>query len=206
MLNTGQRYVTVCNIKISDIKCVVDTENKISVKFICRITRNDNNWNQPFLLEDALEDNGIMNFVNLLNKFLLSRHNLDLKNFNTWDKNQSELKYLLWRKNKAYKEKKSYTTVYNTWRYFYEQAGIPSKLLGLDSFRSGFYCQSLLNASIKGVDYNVMNELSALAAGWKRPKDRAHYNKNETRALIICYFLKLKSSQAPLWQLILAGI
>jgi len=57
-------------------------------------------------------------------------------------------------------------------------------LLGIHSFRSGFNCQSLLNASIKGEDYNVMNELSMLLAGWRSSRDRATYNKNEMRSLI----------------------
>jgi hypothetical protein len=184
MLNTGQRYVTVCHIRLSDITSVVRRENKISIKFICRITKSNNDWNQPFVLEGTLEDTGIMNFVYWLNKFLVSEHGLHLQSFSTWDKKKSELKYLWGNKSDNFENKIAYMKVYKTWRYFYEQAGIPSKLLGTHSFRSGFYCQSLLNASLKGVDYNVMNELAALIAGWRKPEDRAHYNKNETRALI----------------------
>ena len=82
-----------------------------------------------------------------------------------------------------FKEKISYSSVYTTWKHFYEQAGIESKLLGLHSFRSGFYCQSLLNATLKGLDYNVMNELSQLLAGWRRKRDRATYNRIEMVAL-----------------------
>jgi hypothetical protein len=101
-----------------------------------------------------------------------------------WDEKQCELKFLWGNKKTDFEKQIPYHSVYRTWRLFYENAGIPSKLLGIHSFRSGFYCQSLLNASIKGVDYNVMNELAGLVSGWKNPKDRAKYNKNETRSLI----------------------
>jgi hypothetical protein len=184
MLCTGQRYITICNIKLSDIKSVVFKGNKLSIKIICRITKANEDWNQPFILEGELEDNRIMNFVYWLNKFLINLHDLDLQHFDSWNKDECKYKYLWGRKNRDFKEKIPYSTVYSKWRYFYQQAGIPQKLLGIHSFRSGFYCQSLLNASIKGLDYNVMNELSMLLAGWRSSSDRATYNKNEMRSLI----------------------
>jgi hypothetical protein len=69
MLCTGQRYITICNIKLSDIKSVVFKGNKLSIKIICRITKANEDWNQPFILEGELEDYRIMNFVYWLNKF-----------------------------------------------------------------------------------------------------------------------------------------
>ena len=116
--------------------------------------------------------------------FLINCHGLNLERFDSWDKDKLKLKYLQGRSGKKFEEKIPHGTVYTTWRLFYQQAGIPSYLLGTHSFKSGFYCQSLQNSSLKGVDYNVMNELSMLLAGWQKIENRAKYNKNEMRALI----------------------
>jgi hypothetical protein len=106
-----------------------------------------------------------------------------LDNFDEWKRDDITLIYLWGNHSSKFKKKISYSSVYLTWKYFYEQSGIPSQLLGLHSFRSGFYCQSLLNATIKGLDYNVMNDLSQLLAGWRRKRDRSTYNKIEMVSL-----------------------
>jgi hypothetical protein len=183
MMNTGQRYVTICNIKLCDIVSINRSGDNMIVSFIARITKANNDWNQKFNIEGNLHDNRIMNFVYFLNQFLIKEHNLNLDNFDEWKRDDITLIYLWGNHSSKFKKKISYSSVYLTWRYFHEQAGIPPKLLGLHSFRSGFYCQSLLNATIKGLDYNVMNDLSQLLAGWRRKRDRATYNKIEMVAL-----------------------
>ena len=184
MLSTGQRYVTICNIKLCDILAVVRKQNLFSIKIVCRITKANQDWNQPFILEGDINDNRIMNFVYWLNLFLINAHGVRLVDFDTWEKNASKYLWGSKRKNNNYEKKIPYITIYEKWRFFYKKAGIPDRLLGTHSFRSGFYCQSLLNASKKGVDYNVMNELSMLLAGWQTKRDRAIYLKNNMRALI----------------------
>ena len=99
-----------------------------------------------------------MNFVYWLNNFLIKEHDLNLDNFEYWAQDELKVSYLWGNSASNFKEKISYSSVYKKWRYFYEQAGIPSHLLGTHLFRSGFYCQSLLNATLKGVDYNVNNK------------------------------------------------
>jgi hypothetical protein len=61
----------------------------------------------------------------------------------------------------------------------YTKAGVPDKILGVHSFRSGFYCQSILNSQKKSLDINTMIESSQLLAGWKTKSDAAVYFKIE---------------------------
>ncbi len=49
------------------------------------------------------------------------------------------------------------------------------KWKSIHSFRSGFYCQSILNAEKKSVNTSVMKELAQIIAGWKTTRDRSHY-------------------------------
>lgn len=183
MLYTGQRYITICNVKLSDISSVLVTGENVVIKIVARITKANQDWNQQFNLEGKFNDHSIMNFTFWLNQFLIEEHNLNLLNFNEWDKIRLANKYL-WGYKNDFNEKTSYPTIYKTWRLFYENAGIPSKLMGLHSLRSGFYCQSQLNASLKSVDINVMKELAQLLAGWRTKKDRSRYDKIEQRGLI----------------------
>ena len=89
-------------------------------------------------------------------------------------------KKFLWGDEKSnFHEPTSYQIIYRTWRKFYTNAGIPDKLLGLHSFRSAFYCQSILNSEKKNLDINTMMELSQLLAGWKDKADAAPYFKSQ---------------------------
>ena len=78
MLSTGQRYVTICNIKLCDIRAVVRKQNLSSITIVCRITKANQDWNQPFILEGDINDNRIMNFVYWLNLFLINAHGVRL--------------------------------------------------------------------------------------------------------------------------------
>jgi hypothetical protein len=72
-------------------------------------------------------------------------------------------------------------TIYKAWRMFYSKAGISDKLMGVHSFRSGFYCQNILNAQLKGLTEENMKVFSQLLAGWKSEKDRSIYYKIEMK-------------------------
>ena len=183
MLNTGQRYITMCEIKMSDISSVIVNGDNIIVKIIARITKADKDWNQQFNLEGKLNEGSIMNFVFWFNKFLMEEHALNLLYFNQWNKIEIFENYI-WGHKGDFKQKISYSQIYKIWRLFYENAGIPSKLMGVHSFRSGFYCQSQLNTVLKSVDLTTMKELAQLLAGWRTIKDRSRYDKNEQRSLI----------------------
>jgi hypothetical protein len=108
---------------------------------------------------------------------------LNLLYFNQWNKIEIFENYI-WGHKGDFKQKISYSQIYKIWRIFYENAGIPSKLMGVHSFRSGFYCQSQLNTVLKSVDLTTMKELAQLLAGWRTIKDRSRYDKNEQRSLI----------------------
>ncbi len=74
-LCSGQRYVTISNVKISDIRRIYISENnKFGVTIVARITKGDNDWNQAFNLEGLLEYNekevNQMDAVYWLNKHL----------------------------------------------------------------------------------------------------------------------------------------
>jgi hypothetical protein len=81
----------------------------------------------------------------------------------------------------------SYQTIYKTWRIFYSKAGIPDKLMGVHSFRSGFYCQCILNSQSKGITEDNMKVFSQLLAGWKSEKDSSIYFKKEMKQQIASY-------------------
>jgi hypothetical protein len=52
MLNTGQRFITMKNIKLSDIsRVIVKEDGNLIVTIIARVTKCDNNWQQPFSIE-----------------------------------------------------------------------------------------------------------------------------------------------------------
>ena len=119
------------------------------VKIVTRITKCNTDWNQEFNLEGNTNDKNIMDPVYWLNEFLKEEHNLNILDFDDWVKSELADKYLWGNKSSNYKNQISYKTIYKTWRYFYNQAGIPDKLMGVHSFRSGFYCQCLLNAEKK---------------------------------------------------------
>jgi hypothetical protein len=187
MLNTGQRFITSSNVLLTDIKDVIFLQDKFIVKIIARITKCNADWNQNFNIEGALNEKSMMNFVFWLNRFLKEEHDLELKNFNKWDQNDIKNKYLWGKKNDLYKPNE-YSSVYKTWRLFYTKAGVPDKLLGVHSFRSGFYCQSILNSQKKSLDINTMKELSQLLAGWKTKSDAAIYFKKEMDEQVTIFY------------------
>jgi hypothetical protein len=183
-LCSGQRYVTISNVKISDIRRIYISENnKFGVTIVARITKGDNDWNQAFNLEGLLEYNekevNQMDAVYWLNKHLKNAHKLNLKDFDKkiWEKNQSYLWGNVDSKTRKHSNPIPYQQLYRTWRLFCDKAGIPSGWFGLHSFRSGFYCQSLLNSSSKGISIDTMNELTMMVAGWRHKRDQEVYFK-----------------------------
>jgi hypothetical protein len=76
-----------------------------------------------------------------------------------------------------YTKQISYSTVYKKNRKYCEKAGIPSKLLSLSSFRSGFYCQAYLNSVNHRISTEVFHELTMLIAGWRELKTQKAYQK-----------------------------
>ena len=184
MLNTGQRYMTMCNIKLDDIVRVVRlVNNKVIVTIIARITKGSSQFNQPFNIEGDLENESIMNCIYWTNKCLQQHHNLDLRNFEDW-KNNNKTDYLWGSKTKNYKKQISYSLAYKKFRLFYENAGIPSKQLGLHSMRSGFFCQSYLNCFATIVSIDLVKEFTMVLAGWRHPRDMEIYNKDEMKSLV----------------------
>ena len=183
-LCSGQRYITISNVKVSDISRTYTSENnKFGVTIIARITKCNRDWNQSFNLEGSLEYNenevNQMDAVYWLNQHLKLAHRLDLKDFGkkNWEKNQS---YLLGDINKMsvhYSKPVTYQNLYLTWKLFCGKAGIPIGWFGLHSFRSGFYCQSLLNTSSKYISIDTMNELTQMLAGWRQKRDQEVYFK-----------------------------
>ncbi len=185
MIYTGQRYITLSNVKLSDISRITTSVNKKPiVTIIARITKANNAYNQPFNLEGAFDDSSIMNFNYWLNKTLIKYHHLNLQENVSWENSKLIDKYLWGNKSSNFKEKILYSTVYLKNRLFYENAGIPAKLLGVHSFRSGFYCQSYLNSFERNISTTVLNELTMLIAGWKALKDQNVYSKVEMENLI----------------------
>jgi hypothetical protein len=87
-----------------------------------------------------------MNFVYWLNEFLKEEHDLNIFEFVNWETHQHAEKFLWGNKSTNFSEKISYGTIHKTWRHFYNQAGIPDKLMGTHLFRSGFKRQSILNS------------------------------------------------------------
>ena len=187
MLNTGQRYVSMKNVRLEDIDNVTVHENGlINVKIIVRVTKANPNVQQPFNIEGSLSDNNIMNFLYWLNRCLIIHHELDLEKYSDWIKSDKDT-FLWGSKSTKYKEPVSYSTVYKTFRTFYEKAGIPSKMLGIHSFRSGFFCQAYLNSLDRGFSLEVLKELTMILAGWRSPKDQEIYAKTEMKALLTMY-------------------
>jgi hypothetical protein len=92
MIYTCQRYVTICNIKLSDISAFRKSsiDDKMIVTIIARVTKGNNAFNQPYSIEGSiqskLDGNEIMNFIYWLNETLKKYHNLDLKNLDNWPK------------------------------------------------------------------------------------------------------------------------
>jgi hypothetical protein len=121
---------------------------------------------------------------------LKEEHDLKLKNFKKWDQNDMKNKYLWGKKNDLFKPIE-YISVNKIWRLFYTKAGVPDKLLGVHSFRSGFYCQSILNSQKKSLEIKTMKELSQLLAGWKKKSDAAVYFKKEMDELIKVFYQTL---------------
>ena len=181
MMNTGQRFITMSNVKLADIRSVYKYEDRLILKIIARITKSNTDWNQEFNLEGNVNEKKIMNVVYWINEFLKEEHDLNIVDFDNWDTSQHAEKFLWENKSSKFTEKISYGTIYKTWRYFYTQAGIPDKLMGTHSFRSGFYCQSILNSSLKGISEDTMQALSQLLAGWKTEKDSNPYFKKEIK-------------------------
>jgi hypothetical protein len=88
MFNTGQRFISMSNIMITDIKNDIFFENiRIIVNIVCRITKANQDWNQYFNIEGDLTEKSIMNFVYWLNEFLKEEHELDIMNLKIRDKN-----------------------------------------------------------------------------------------------------------------------
>ena len=105
-------------------------------------------------------------------------------NFDEWPKDQLDNKYFWENQNSNYTKPISYKTVYEKNRRYYEKAGIPSKLLALSSFRSGFYCQAYLNSINNRISIEVLNELTMLIAGWRDLKTQKVYIKNQLDPLL----------------------
>ena len=77
----------MCEVKMSDISSVIINGDNIVLKLIARITKADKDRNQQFNLKDGkLNDGSIMKFLFWFNKFLMEEHNLNLLNFNEWNK------------------------------------------------------------------------------------------------------------------------
>ena len=128
-----------------------------------------------------------MDAVYWFNDFLIEKHDLKIINFENWDRCQHAEKYLWGNKSKHFSEMISYETIYKTWRIYYSKTGIPDKLMGVHSFRSGFYCQSILNSQLKGVTEDNMRVFSQILAGWKTEKESIIYYKKEMKQQITSY-------------------
>ena len=125
MMHTSQRFITMSNVKLSDIRSVHQYKDRIIVKVIARITKANTDWNQEFNLEGYVNEKNIMDAVYWLNEFLKEEHDLNIINFNNWDRCQHAEKYLWGNKSTHFSEMISYETIYKTWRTFYSKAGIP---------------------------------------------------------------------------------
>ena len=92
--------------KLSDISRVIVKEDGNSiVTIIARVTKCNNNYQQPFSIEGKIEDDSIMNFIYWLSKCLNENHNLELSKFKQWDRSGNfELKFLWGRKKKIMKK------------------------------------------------------------------------------------------------------
>jgi hypothetical protein len=49
-------FITMSNVKLSDIRSVYQYKDRIIVKVIARITKADTNWNQEFNLEGNVNE------------------------------------------------------------------------------------------------------------------------------------------------------
>ena len=118
-----------------------------------------------------------MDAVYWLNQHLKLAHKLNLKDFGkkNWEKNQSYLWGDINKMSVNYSKPVTYQNLYLTWKLFCGKAGIPIGWFGLHSFRSGFYCQSLLNTSSKYISIDTMNELTQMLAGWRNKRDQEVY-------------------------------
>ena len=75
--------MTICNIKLSDILGVVQNQDRFILKIICRITKANQDCNQPFIPEDDINDKRIMNLVYWFNLFLVNAIGLGLLDFDS---------------------------------------------------------------------------------------------------------------------------
>jgi hypothetical protein len=204
MIYTGQRYVTICNIKLTDISTYQKSSigDKMIITIIARVTKANNAFNQPYSIEGSKElnkeEDSIMNFVYWLNKTLKKYHDLDLDNFKNWPKEKVDNKYLWGNEASKFTKPISYSTVYKKNRRYYENAGIPSKLLGISSFRSGFYCQSYLNSVNHRISTEVLNELTMLIAGWRDLKTQKIYQKKQLDPMLTAECRALRPTPALL--------
>ena len=175
MMHTSQRFITMSNVKLSGIRSVY--QDRIIVKVIARITKANTDWNQQSNKEGNVykESKNIMDAVYWFIEFLKVEHDLNIINFKNWDRCQHAEKYLWGNNCSKFSEKISYATIYKTWRTFYSKAGIPDKSMGVHSFRSGFYCQSIFNSQLKGITEDNMKVFWHLFAGWKTEKDSSIY-------------------------------
>ena len=158
------------------------------VTIIVRVTKGNKSFHQPYIIEgnpDLKNENDcIMNFIYWLNQTLKNYHDLDLEDFTNWPKDKVENKYLWGDADSEYTKPISYKTVYNKNKRYYTKAGIPFGLLGLSSFRSGFYCQAYLNSINHEISTEVLNELTMLIAGWRDLRTQDIYRKKELDAML----------------------
>ena len=150
MLHTGQRFITMSNIQLKDIKRIDCLKNGKAIVLIeANRTKGNSNWQHPFSIKGKLNENTtIMNIVFWLNQCLILQHGLDLNYFKNWNLDKKKESNFLWgSKIKKFSEKISHPTCYWKFREFCENSGIPEKQLSLHSLRAGFFCSAYLKAA-----------------------------------------------------------
>jgi hypothetical protein len=99
VIYTGQRNVTICNIKLSDISSYMQKtkKDKMTVTIIARVTIGNKAFNQPYIIEGNPElknkNDAIMNFIYWLNENLKNYYGLDLNDIKNWPKEKIESKF-----------------------------------------------------------------------------------------------------------------
>ncbi len=63
MMHTGQNFITMSNVKLSDIRSVYQYKDRIIVKVIAGITKSNTDWNQEFNLERDVNEKNKMDSV-----------------------------------------------------------------------------------------------------------------------------------------------
>ncbi len=185
MLNTGARYITMCNMQLKDLKRVIRCENnKILLLVQAQVTKGNKNWQQAFNLEGYMDEDNIMNPIFWINETLEKYHGLDLKDFENWHLDEKKLNNFVWCTFSNPNKPISYKSVYRKFRLFYTKAGIKDKELGIHSLRSGFYCSAYLSALWNGFNIDVMKETTMHIAGCLNQKDQNIYQKNNFTNLI----------------------